>query len=310
MRPARADELATCAGIWRSGIDDYGARVGRAPLAATPGPLVSLLAHLRSTDPDRFLVAVRGDPGDGERVVGFTSAIRREHVWFLGMLFVLPDEQARGLGRALLDAVLPASGEGATLATCTDAAQPVSNALYARLGIVPRVPILELVGRPDRAALPGLPEGMRAVPFELLHGGPADEPGSRRLAALLATLDRDTLGYAHPEDHAFLAAAGRLGYVYEAAGGEVVAYGYTSPTGRIGPIAVADEALFPALLGHLLGAVQPAGAFSAWVPGAAGRAVTALLEAGLRIEDFPALLCWDRPFADVSRYVPITLAVL
>jgi hypothetical protein len=75
-------------------------------------------------------------------------------------------------------------------------------------------------------------------------------------------------------------------------------------------VAVEDESLFPGVLGHLLGAVTPAGAVSAWVPGAAGRAVIALLEAGLRMEDFPALLCWDRPFADLSRYVPISLAVL
>ena len=54
----------------------------------------------------------------------------------------------------------------------------------------------------------------------------------------------------------------------------------------------------------------PAGAFSAWVPGAAGAAVATLLAAGLRLEDFPALVCWDRPFADFERYVPITLAVL
>ena len=58
------------------------------------------------------------------------------------------------------------------------------------------------------------------------------------------------------------------------------------------------------------GAVTPAGVFSTWVPGAAGAAMTTLLEAGLRIEDFPALLCWDRPFADFARYLPITLAVL
>jgi hypothetical protein len=75
-------------------------------------------------------------------------------------------------------------------------------------------------------------------------------------------------------------------------------------------VAVEDEALLPGVLGHLLGAVEPAGAFSAWVPGAAGAAVTALLDAGLRLEDFPALLCWDRPFADFSRYLPITLAIL
>ncbi len=64
------------------------------------------------------------------------------------------------------------------------------------------------------------------------------------------------------------------------------------------------------VVGHLLGSVRPAGAFSAWVPGSASGAVPTLLEAGLRLEDFPALVCWDRPFADFERYVPITLAVL
>jgi hypothetical protein len=172
------------------------------------------------------------------------------------------------------------------------------------------MPVLELVGRPSPERLEPLPSGVRAVPFELLATGALDAPGPRRLAAAIDALDRATLGYAHPEDHAFLDAAGRLGYLYEAGDGRVVGYGYTSALGRIGPLAVEDEALLPGVLGHVLGAVRPAGAFSAWVPGAAGRAVTALLEAGLRIEDFPALLCWDRPFADLARYVPITLAVL
>jgi GNAT superfamily N-acetyltransferase len=279
-------------------------------MAAAPGPLIAMLDHLRSTDPEGFLVAIREGAAGAEHVVAFASAIRREHVWFLAMLFVHPSEQARGLGRGLLDAVLPPAGDPAALATCTDAAQPISNALYSRYGIVPRVPVLELVGRPDRTRLAPLPAGICAVPFELLAGGPADGPGPRRLAAAVAALDRAILGYAHPQDHAFLAATARLGYLYEAGDGRIVGYGYTSQVGRVGPLAVEDETLLPGVVGHLLGAVQPAGAFSAWVPGAAGRAVSALLESGLRIEDFPALLCWDRPFADFSRYVPITLAVL
>ncbi len=309
VRPAGRDDLPACADVWRAGLDGYGLRVGRAPMIAAPGPLVALLDHLRTTDPERFLVAAREDEGGG-RVVAFASAVRRAHVWFLSMLFVHPDEQARGLGRALLDAVLPAPGDAATLATCTDAAQPVSNALYARHGIVPRVPVLELVGRPDGRPLPSLPADVRAVPFEVLSAGSSDGPGPRHLAAALATLDVALLGYAHPEDHAYLGAAGRLGYLYELGDGTVLGYGYTSPVGRLGPVAVRDDALFPGVLGHLMGAVTPAGAFSAWVPGAAGPAVTALLGAGLRLEDFPALLCWDRPFADFGRYLPITLAVL
>lgn len=327
VRPAVPADLDACADVWRAGLDGYGARVGRPPLMAARGPLVALLGHLQATDPELFLVAVRGAAGAGspadvgrpageagdpgaERVVALVSALRRAHVWFLAMLFVHPDEQARGLGRRLLDAVLPSRDEATTLATCTDAAQPVSNALYARRGIVPRLPVLELVGRPDPARLPDLPDGVRAVPFELLAGGPTDGPGRRHLAEAIATLDGDLLGYDHPGDHAFLAANGRLGYLYQAGDGRVLGYGYTSVAGRVGPVAVREEALFPGVLGHLLGAVAPAGAFSTWVPGAAGVAMTSLLEAGLRLEDFPALLCWDRPFADFSRYLPITLAVL
>ncbi len=310
LRPARADDLGGCADVWIAGLDGYGAGVGRQPLAAAPASLIPLLGHLRATDPERFLVAVRTGPDEGERVVAFASALRRADVWFLGMLFVRPGDQARGLGRALLEAVLPAREEAARLATCTDAAQPISNALYARYGIVPRVPIMELVGRPDTSRLAALPAGIRAVPFEVLGAGAADGPGARHLAAILDALDRETLGYAHPEDHGFLASTGRLGYVYATGDGRAVGYGYTSPVGRLGPVAVEDETLLPGILGHLLGAVEPAGAFSTWVPGAAGLGVTALLEAGLRLEDFPGLLCWDRPFADFSRYVPITLAVL
>lgn len=320
VRSARADELPACADVWRAGLDGYGVRVGRSPMISSPGPFVALLAHLRTTDPDRLLVAVRPEDDGSERVLAFASASRREQVWFLGMLFVHPDEQARGLGRELLEAVLPAGGEAAVLATCTDAAQPIASALYARYGIVPRVPVLELVGRPERHARPDrdgattLPGAIRAVPFELWGAGsagsPAGEAAARRLTAAIEALDRATLGYAHPQDHVYLAATGRLGHVYEDGCGRVVGYGYVSPVGRIGPVAVEDATLLPGVLGHLMGAVEPAGAYSAWVPGAAGPAVTALLDAGLRLEDFPALLCWDRPFGDFSRYLPITLAVL
>jgi GNAT superfamily N-acetyltransferase len=320
LRPAQPGDLPACVGVWHAGLTEYGVRVGRPPMPPTFGPLLGLLGHLLETDPGGFWVAVADRPGgagaaadrdpEGTEgpVVAFVSALRREHVWFLSMLFVHPEHQERGLGRRLLAHVLTGAGDAAH-ATCTDSAQPISNALYSRFGMTPRLPVLELVGRPERP-LPDLPGGIRAVPFDLLRVGPTDGPGPRRLAAALERLDRSTLGYAHPQDHAYLAAQGRLGYLYEGGGGSVVGYGYTSPVGRLGPIAVEDGALMGPVVGHLLGAVRPAGAFSAWVPGSASGALAALLEAGLKVEDFPALVCWDRPFADFERYVPITLAVL
>ncbi len=318
FRQAGPDDLPACGEVWRAGLTDYGLRVGRPPLPPSFGPLLELLAHVRGTDPERFVVATRPAPA-GEETVAFGAAVRRGPIWFLSMLFVLPAVQGIGVGRTILEMILPGPGDRLTLATCTDSAQPISNALYSRYGIVPRQPVVELVGTPDPAFMPDLPEGVRAVAL----GGPASQapsldgaregPGegsSSGRATAVEAIDRETLGYAHPEDHAYLARSGRRGFLYEDATGTALGYGYVAPSGRLGPVAVLDATLMPAAFGHLVRAVRPAGAFSAWMPGAAGEAMQVLLRAGMRIEDFPALLCWDRPFADFGRYVPITLAVL
>ncbi len=67
-------------------------------------PLLALLQHLLSTDPERFLVAIRSRPEEAgrarERIVGFGVAVQREHVWFLSQLYVLPEEQAGESGGA------------------------------------------------------------------------------------------------------------------------------------------------------------------------------------------------------------------
>ena len=56
--------------------------------------------------------------------------------------------------------------------------------------------------------------------------------------------------------------------------------------------------------------MRPRGAFGIWLPGAAGEAIDPLLRAGFRIDGFPVLLCWDRPFVDFSRYIPISPGLL
>jgi hypothetical protein len=123
-------------------------------------------------------------------------------------------------------------------------------------------------------------------------------------------VDRAVLGYAHQEDHGFLRADGRIGFLYQTTGGDPVGYGYSSKAGRFGPVALLDETVTAPVLAHLLTAVQPRGATSAWIPGANDRAMVALLRAGLRIEGFPALLCWTRPFAAFELYVPAGLSLL
>jgi hypothetical protein len=214
------------------------------------------------------------------------------------------------VGRALLDAVGPRSGSdgdaGVVRATATDSAQPISNALYASVGIVPRVPLLNLIGLPERPEAFGtLPSGVTPIPFEVLARG--DHDG---LAATVDALDRELLGVAHPIDHAYLRAENRRGWLYRGPDGAAVAYGYATEAGRLGPVASRDADLLAPILGHLSSAVAPRGAFAIWLPGTADRAVVATLQAGFRLEPFPLLLCWDRPFADLSRYLPISPGLL
>jgi GNAT superfamily N-acetyltransferase len=302
-RPATEADLGDCAAIWKAGIDDYIVRLNQPPVPADTSGLTKLHAHTRSTDPDLFRVATRGD-----RIVAFGSAVRRDRLWFLSMLFVLPEEQGTGLGRALLGELLPEETDHEILATATDALQPISNALYAGYGMVPRTPILDMTGRPRRPeAFGSLPDGLSAEPFDQVAAGPG---GGGALEAAVEALDAEIVGLRHPQDHAFIRAQGRRGFLYRYADGEAVAYAYGAPSGRLGPIATRDDALFGPILGHLTTVLEPAGDFAVWVPGQAGAAVVALLHAGFRLDGFPLLLCWSGDFADFRRYVPISPGLL
>ena len=336
FRPPSRPDLSDCALVWHAATDAYMARLNRPLPSPYVDPLIGLLDHLLATDGERFLVAVR-PPVPGlpsrrpDRVVAFGVAAQREHVWYLSQLYVLPEEQGHGIGRSLLVQILPSieqapeaagpAGEGGlpagsrgelpnrrdgVLATCTDSAQPIATALYARFGIVPRMPVFNLVGTPaEPSRLPPLPADVVAVPIEV--SGPAAAGG---LDEVIAAIDRSVLGYAHPRDHAFLRSSGRTGFLYLTSGGDPLGYGYSSEAGRFGPVALLDETLTAPVLGHLMTEIRPRGATSAWIPGANDRAMVALLRTSLRIEGFPAQLCWTRPFGAFERYLPAGLALL
>jgi GNAT superfamily N-acetyltransferase len=308
-RPVRTDEIEMCAGIWRTAVNDYVVLLGQGEIPPELNPLIRLFTHLQATDPERFIVATEPRP-DAERVVAFAAAVSRERIWYLSMLFVLPEHQGAGVGRELLARVLPDDPLVAR-ATATDSAQPISNALYATYGVVPRMPLLNLSGLPERPeAFGDLPSGVVPVAFDTLVAGAPGGPGHRRLVETIDALDRELIGAAHPMDHRFLRSEGRWGWLYHGPDGSPLGYGYAGEAGRLGPVAARDAALVAPILGHLTSAVSPRGAFATWIGGAADQAVVATLGAGFRLDRFPVLVCWDRPFADFSRYLPISPGLL
>ncbi len=197
-----------------------------------------------------------------------------------------------------------AGGPGSGLmATCVDSIQPISTGLYAGYGIVPRVPLFTAIGRPRPGSLPALPRDVVATGFEAL-------PATYPLAGTLAALDRATLGFERPQDHRFWAHEGRRGVLFRRAGaGDAVGYGYAQPSGRLGPVALLDETLYPAVLGTLISRESPPGPYLALVPGVNHRAMVALLHAGLRFEGFPGIVGSTRPWEGLARYLPASYAL-
>ncbi len=312
IRPARIDEIEECGRLWRDALNDYLRPLNQAEVPDELGPIGRLHAHTQATDPERFIVALRVVNGV-DRILAFGSAVvrgavpggRAGRLWFLSMLFVRPEAQDEGLGRTLLERLMPSPRFDGARVTVVDSLQPISTALYSRYGIVPRMPLLNLAGELRPTTLPELPKSVRAVAFGLQT--PAESSGDLR--ASLDELDAELLGVSHPEDHAFLANDGGRGFLYRGREG-VLGYGYATERGRLGPVAARDPALLAPIIRHLVAAVPPRGASALWVPGDAGRLVRDLLEAGLRLEEFPLLMSWDQPFADFSRYVPISPGLL
>jgi hypothetical protein len=250
----------------------------------------------------------------------------RDGLWYLAMLFVLPAVQGNGIGAALLDRAqagrdTPPGGPAIpgpdaaldsgihTWGMATDTAQPISNGLYARRGMVPRLPIWRLAGEPRRwDALPALPPSLEAIPFDAIAANGHDGP--RRLAEAVDGVDHAVIGITHQADHDFLRRDGRAGFLVRERGGRVLGYVYGTPSGRIGPVAALEPDLLPGLLGVAIRHTPMLGTIGVWVPASADTAVRALLEAGLHFDRFPGLICWSRAELPFARYLPINLAMV
>jgi GNAT superfamily N-acetyltransferase len=252
--------------------------------------LRAALDHFGATDPDSTVLADLGDDP-----VGFGVAYRRESFWFLAFLFVRPGSQAQGIGRAIIDHLLPPADEraGLTLATTIQAIQPISTALYASFGMAPRLPRYRLSGLRRPAGLPSLPEGIRSVPLDAGNAGTRDD------------LDRRVLGYARPQDHAHWLSTGTQGFGYVNPDGGLLAYGYLDDT-YLSPVASEDQLLTAAVVADLLGRMDAPEKGQASIQGSAGDLLAAMLGAGMRIDDetyFPDIYCSTDPEKPHPAYI-------
>lgn len=215
---------------------------------------------------------------DESEPVGIAVARDSEEERYVGDLFVEPSFRGQGLGTALLDAAYADAGDRAR-SMLVDSSDAASLTLAARCGLALREPLLRFAGAiPREEELAKMAAGNYR--FDV---APVDPLGH---AFGLRDLDRQTRGISRDGDHLYFSRYGE-GYSFSL-NGELVAYAYVWPDGRVGPIACASAAYLVQILGFALRAIGQRYA-ATWctmlVPGTNLRVSRAALRARLRIED-------------------------
>jgi GNAT superfamily N-acetyltransferase len=229
-RRATLDDLAAGFSVFAIATHELMAQHGfeRAFPASMPPPAYAFRRHALAHDSDGFWVAE-----DGRTLIGACIAIRRESLWYLAELHVLPGHQGRGVGRRLLELAISTRKASDRLAVTANSIQPASNGLYVAVGMLPWIPVLNWEG-PLRHELP---KSRASMDFRVA----AD-------ARDLVAIDQAVLGWAKEVDHHFMQERHDLECGVLCDSGRKAGYAYFSNAGRIGPAAVIDEEFMEPLL--------------------------------------------------------------
>ncbi len=289
VRPARPDELAGAEELVVRCINDLTMRHGFGTIAKSRPP--DFQAFCLQDDPRGVWLA----EDDGE-TVGFAMSWVCGRLWFRAELFIAPGRQGQGIGNELLARTLQHASQAGATEKCliTFAFNVVSQGLYVRHGLLPRVPLH--LCRAERESLARHAQGpaLRTTPI----GNTAPDLDMLRL------LDLATLGVSREKHHRHLLGDPTIQGVFFEDGGERVGYAYVAATGHIGPLAVmhahAMSGAFRAALA--LAVAGEAKQVSVFVPGTSD-ALAIAASAGMRFA-LPMVLMSTHDCGDWTRYLP------
>ena len=289
-RPARETDLAPAQELITSSINDLTRRHGFGAIAAVRPPTFQL--HALADDPRGLWIAE-----DESRILGAAFSWLCGDLWFLAELFIDPATQGAGVGGQLLSRVF-AQADAASAksrALITFAFNTVSQGLYARHGLYPRLPLLMLSG--DRAT------AAAALPATQLHSERIEDIDA--LAAALDTLDIGALGISRAKHRRLLFEDPAMtGYVFRR-GKACIGSAWIAGSGHVGPLAAASrEDMAEVLAAALAIAVRgQSKRVSALVPGHSESALALAMQAGMRMT-LPMVLASNRDFGDWRLYLP------
>lgn len=289
-RTARADELQHAQDLIVHSINDLTERHGFGAMASARPAAFQMFSL--NDDPSGLWIAE-----DGGRIVGAAFSWVCGDLWFLAELFIAPQMQGSGVGRELLQRTLRHADQAhaKTRALITFTFNTVSQGLYLRHGLYPRLPIYMFSADRSAFAGTGANSTLRVRGIE----------ASASDIATLVALDVSALGVSREKHHRYLLTDPTMQGLLFYEANDCVGYGYVASTGHVGPLAVTRRELMSPALGLALriAADGRSDQVSAFLPGNCEFALGIAAEHRMRIT-LPMVLVSDREFGDWRRYLP------
>ena len=289
-RPARAQDLATAEALVVTSINDLTERHGFGPMATATPPKFQLFSL--KDDADGLWIAE-----DGGSILGFAWSWVCGDVWFLAQLFVDPAQQGRGIGNELLKLTLEHArkSRAAHKALITFTFNRVSQALYIRHGLFPKMPIYYFAAARERVAA--------ELSKTTLNSTAINDTAAHMKK--LAEIDACAVGMAREKHRRYLLHDPTNTGLLLCAGSECVGYAYLGSNGHIGPLAVTRvDVLGDAFTTALkMAADSSTEKISAFLPGTCDSALSLAINHGMRIT-FPMLLMASPGYGDWTQYLP------
>lgn len=288
IRQGKIEDSFACYRIFIKSLDDLGRRLG---IEFRPGGFDdefiadfwqyrrSLFEHLARTAENFWLAERDAEP------IGYARSVLRGGMRELTEFFLLPGEQAAGIGKELLLRTFPAESQETRIIVATMDTRAVAH--YLKLGLLAQFPISNFSCQPQALDFP--------TDLTIL---PATD--SSETLAQLDALDKVVLGHERTADHQWLL-SDREGFLYLRAG-RVVGYAYIGS--RSGPMALLDSSDFPAVLAHAeTQAAKNHESFSIDIPLINRAALQFALQRGYKLSPFYTFFMADRSFGNFENYI-------
>jgi GNAT superfamily N-acetyltransferase len=288
-RRATSEDTLACHELMWVSVTDLGRRQGT--------PLEGNAADWwRSSEPLHRLLAqiaaewwVAEESGSGQ-LLGFARSIERDGLLELTEFFVRPDQQSRGVGKALLERAFPAGrGNVRSIVATSDVR---AQTRYYAAGTVARFPLFTLGGAPGDSK-----------PVGEIMAEPID--GDTALQAQRA-IEQTVLGHRRSDHEIRWLLDQRQGYLYSRAD-RVIGFSFLGRDGS-GPMAVLEPSDLPAILLHVEGVARTMGLerLELQVPAPNATAIRHLTGRGYRFDSWINFLMSDRPFGQFDRFIPFS----